>query len=183
MEPKYDKLKWKNDIKDFNMLWNSKTGFLIIDAAMNQMKITGYMHNRTRMMVGMFWTKYLLINPYHPKIGSQVGFSKVLLDAVGSSQNKLNHSWITELDYPGKKYAPKGVSLAGRPMNIGTDTIQKFDPRCIYIKKWLPHLKEIPNKDLLKWNEKIAIKYNYIHPAPIFDPKEKYKEWIQICKN
>jgi len=49
---------------------NSQTGFLIIDAAMNEMRITGFMHNRARMIVGMFWTKYLLINPFHPIYGS-----------------------------------------------------------------------------------------------------------------
>jgi len=64
---------------------NSQTGFLIIDAAMNEMKITGFMHNRARMIVGMFWTKYLLINPFHPIYGSQVGFSKLLVDAIGST--------------------------------------------------------------------------------------------------
>lgn len=183
MDTRYDKLKWKNSVKDYKVLWEAKTGFLLIDAAMNQMKLTGYMHNRTRMMVGVFWTKYLLINPYHPKLGSQVGYSRLLLDAVGPSQNKLNHSWITELDFPGKKYAPKGISLAGRPMNISNDVIKKFDPECIYIKRWLPHLKDIPNKDLKKWNTDIAIKYKNIHPGPIFDPKEKYQEWINICKN
>jgi deoxyribodipyrimidine photo-lyase len=157
-------------------MWDSKTGFLLIDAGMNQMKITGFLHNRLRMLLGVFWTKYLLINPFHPKYGSQVGFSQLLVDAIGPSQNAKNHAWITELDFPGKKYSTKGVPLSGRPMDISNKMIRKWDPKCIYIKRWLPHLKDIPNKEIYNW------KGNELHSGPIFDSKEKYKEWIQLCK-
>ena len=180
MDKRFDKIKWKNNKEEWNTLINSQTGFLIIDAAMNEMKTTGFMHNRARMIVGVFWTKYLLINPFHLKYGSQVGFSKYLVDAIGSTQNKMNHHWITELDYPGRKYSRKGVPLSGRPMKIGNDQIKKFDKECVYIKKWLPELKDIPNKELYKWNEEIYNKYK-IHYKPIFNEKEKYEEWIKAC--
>ena len=182
MDHRFDKIKWKNLKTDWQKLINAQTGFLIIDAAINEMKTTGFMHNRARMLVGIFWTKYLLINIFHPKYGSQVGFSSYLVDAIGPSQNKLNHQWITEFDYPGKKYAPANMPLAGRPMDPSNRIISKFDPECIYIKKWLSHLKHIPNGDLKKWNELIANQYNNIHPAPIFDRKEKYLEWLKACK-
>lgn len=178
----YNKIEWKNNKNDWKKLLSAKTGFLIIDAAINEMKITGFMHNRARMMVGMFWTKYLLIDTFHNKYGSQVGYSKYLVDAIGPSQNKMNQHWITEFDYPGKKYAPKNIPLAGRPMDISNNVIKKFDPNCEYIKKWMPKLRDIPNSDLFKWNKLIATKYNFIHPAPMFDSKEKYKEWIEKCK-
>ena len=29
--------------------------------------------------------------------------------------------------------------------------------------------------------KEIAEKYGNIHPGPIFDPKERYNEWIKIC--
>ena len=180
----YDKIKWRNNKlmeKEWKLLMESKTGFLIIDAAMNEMKITGFMHNRARMMVGMFWTKYLLINPFNLEYGSQTGFSRMLVDAIGSTQNKMNHHWITELDYPGKKYSAKGIPLSGRPMNISNDQIKKFDNDCIYIKKWLPHLNNIPNKDLYKWSNDLSNKYNNIHPGPIFDSKIRYQLWIDSC--
>ena len=176
-------IKWKNEKmkKEWELLMSSKTGFLIIDAAMCQMITTGYMHNRARMIVGMFWTKYLLINPFDIKYGSQTGFSRYLVDAIGSTQNKMNHHMITEYDYPGKKYSAKGVPMSGRPMNIANEMIKKFDPDCEYIKTWLPHLKDIPNKDLYKWSKEISEKYNSIHPPPIFDSKEKYAEWIEAA--
>ena len=183
MDSRYDNIKWSNNKKLWQKLINAETGFLIIDAAMNEMKTTGVMHNRARMIVGMFWTKYLHINIFHPKYGSQVGYSKYLVDAVGPSQNKFNHQWITEFDYPGKKYAPSTSKIAGRPMDPSNRMIHKFDPDCEYIKKWLPHLAEIPKNELVKWNEVIADKYDNIHPAPMFDHKIKYKEWIELCIN
>lgn len=178
IDERYNKLKWNNNPNDWNKLMDSKTGFLIVDAAINEMKITGFMHNRARMIVGYFWTKYLLIDSYHPIYGSQVGFSKYLVDAIGCSQNKLNHAWITELDYPGKRYAPKGVPLAGRPMDISNSIIKKFDPTCEYIKKWLPHMQHIPIKKIFKWDEDYD---EIIHPGPMFNPKERYREWINLC--
>jgi deoxyribodipyrimidine photolyase len=30
--------------------------------------------------------------------------------------------------------------------------IKKYDKECIYIKRWLPELKNIPNNDIYKWN-------------------------------
>ena len=181
IDERYDLLDWHNSksAKYWQNMWDSKTGFLLIDAGMNQMKITGFLHNRLRMLLGVFWTKYLLINPFHPKYGSQVGFSQLLVDAIGPSQNAKNHAWITELDFPGKKYSTKGVPLSGRPMDISNKMIRKWDPECIYIKRWLPHLKDIPNKEIYNWKGNEM----HLHPGPIFDSKEKYKEWIQLCKN
>jgi deoxyribodipyrimidine photo-lyase len=182
MDDRYNKIKWKNNKKDWKKIIESKTGFLLVDAAMNQMKITGFMHNRARMIVGVFWTKYCLIDSFHPKYGSQVGYSKYLLDAIGISQNKMNHQWITEFDYPGKKYAPKGIGMAGRPMDISNKNIKKFDPKGEYIKKWLPEFKNVDLKKLINWDKK-SFQQTNIHFPPMFDdPKKKYKEWIQACK-
>jgi deoxyribodipyrimidine photo-lyase len=182
MDQRYNRIKWRNSKNEWEKLINSQTGFLIIDAAINQMKTTGYMHNRARMIVGIFWTKYLLINIFDPSYGSQVGFSKYLVDAIGPTQNKFNHQWITEFDFPGKKFAPSNAPIAGRPMDPSNKIIARFDPECIYIKKWLPHLKDVSNKYLIKWNNDIETKYNNIHPGPMFDPKIKYKEWIDKCR-
>lgn len=182
MDKRFDNIPWKNDSKEWKIMMHSKTGFLLIDAAINQMKISGFLHNRARMILGIFWTKYLMINIYHPVYGSQVGFSKYLVDCAGTSQNKLNHAWITELDFAGRRYAKANASLSGRPMKIGNEQIKRFDKDCIYIKKWLPHLKNVPNKDIYSWDHDKYLQYNKIHPSPIFDQSERYNQWIQLCK-
>jgi len=185
IDTRYNKLKWTKEptkstksYKEWELMMKSKTGFLLIDAALEEIKKTGYMHNRCRLIVGCFSVKYLLINPLCRYIGLNDWFSRHLVDC-STSQNKLNCQWVTELDFPGKKFAPSGSVLAGRPMNISNEMIKKWDPNCIYIKKWLPHLKDVDNNILYKWD----IKYNEkIHPKPIFNTKERYNEWIELCK-
>lgn len=182
IDERFDKIQWKkNNKKEWDILLNAKTGFLLVDAGINEMIQTGYMHNRIRMIVGVFWTKYLRINPFDPIYGSQVGYSKYLLDAIGGSQNKLNHQWCSgDLDFPGRQFSVKDT-LSGRPMDISNDAIKKFDKECKYIKRWLPEFKDIPNQDIYKWDKNMYERY-HIHTPPMFNPTERYKEWIISTK-
>ena len=186
IDPRYEKIKWIKKIpnknsqtwKEWELMMSSQTGFLLVDAAIQELLHTGFMHNRCRMIVGVFSVKYLGINPLCRYIGLNDWFSRYLLDC-STSQNKLNSQWITELDFPGKKFAPSSAPIAGRPMNISNSMIKKWDPECTYIKKWLPHLASVNNKILYGWDNKYDVS---IHPKPIFDPKIRYIEWIKSCK-
>lgn len=186
IDPRYEKIKWVKEIpnktskawKEWELMMDSKTGFLLVDAAIQELIHTGFMHNRCRMIVGVFSVKYLGINPLCRYIGLNDWFSRHLVDC-STSQNKLNTQWVTELDFPGKKFAPSSAPIAGRPMNISNSVIKKWDPDCIYIKKWLPHLASIDNKILYGWDTKYNIS---VHPKPIFDPKIRYAEWIKSCE-
>jgi deoxyribodipyrimidine photo-lyase len=175
IDSRFDKIKWRNSKKEWETLMDAKTGFLLVDASINELKNTGYIHNRARLILGAFWIKYLQIDINHPIYGSQVGFSKYLLDAIGCSQNKMNHHWLLDIDYGGMRFGKKGT-ISGRRIDISNTKIKEYDPDCIYIKKWLPHLKDIPNIELYKW------KGNILHPAPIFNPDERYNEWIKLTK-
>ena len=53
-------IKWRHNQKEIEAWKNGKTGFPLIDAAMLQLKYEGWMHNRLRMVVAMFFTKNLL---------------------------------------------------------------------------------------------------------------------------
>ena len=185
IDPRFDKLTERlkpfleRGKKELMLLWKCQTGFLLIDAAMKQLTVTGYCHNRGRLLLGIFWTKYLLIDMLHPKYGSQVGFSSQLVDAIGTSQNKMNHHWLLDFDYPGRRF---GKGISGRPLDISNINIKKYDPECAYIKKWLPELKDISNKDLYKWDKQSAETNGGVHPYPIFDSKERYHEWKKITE-
>ena len=165
--------------KEWEIMMDSKTGFLIIDAGIQEIKKTGFMHNRCRLIIGTFSVKYLQINPLCRYVGLNDWFSRHLVDCI-TSQNKLNCQWVTELDFPGKKFAPSTSVIAGRPMSINNQMIKKWDPDCTYIKKWLPHLADIDNKILYKWDTEFD---DNLHPGPIFDSKSRYQEWILLCKN
>jgi deoxyribodipyrimidine photo-lyase len=176
---KFKSEKNKRSYREWELMMQSQTGFLLVDAALKEILTTGYMHNRCRLIVGVFSVKYLLINPLCRYVGLHDWFSRNLVDCI-TSQNKLNCQWTTELDFPGKKFAPSSSVIAGRPMSISNLMIKKWDPTCEYIKKWLPHLANIDNKILYNWDTKFD---KSIHPKPIFDSKQRYKEWIKLCAN
>ena len=56
------------------------------------------------------------------------------------------------------------------------------DPNCDYIKKWIPELADVPNKDIFKWGE-IYSKYKSTgYPKPIVDYTAMRKEIVEIYK-
>ena len=175
IDSRYNKIKWKKSKKEWELMMKSQTGFLLIDAAISELLQTGFVHNRARLILGYFSVKYLHINPLESWIGLNSWFSRYLVDCI-TSQNKLNCQFITELDFSGKQFSRKVID--GRPFNIDNEQIKKYDRDCKYIKKWLPHLENIDNSVLYKWSK---LGNKSIHPLPIFDPKERYKEWINLC--
>ena len=46
----------------FKSLKKGLTGYPIVDAGMRELYLTGWMHNRVRMIVGSFLVKHLLID-------------------------------------------------------------------------------------------------------------------------
>lgn len=128
-KPQYDRIKWRNNEDEF-MLWcNGKTGYPIVDAGMRELNSTGFMHNRVRMITASFLTKHLLIDWRW----GEYYFAKKLLDYELSSNNG-NWQWAAGTGCDAAPYF--------RIFNPYLQT-EKFDPRHIYIKKWVPEFSEI----------------------------------------
>ncbi len=125
----YNHLQWLHDEEGFNKWCKGKTGFPIVDAGMRELNATGFMHNRVRMITGMFLTKYLLIDW---KWG-EAYFAEKLLDFELSSNNG-GWQWS----------AGTGVDAAPyfRIFSMEEQT-KRFDPNFIYIKKWIPEFQEL----------------------------------------
>jgi len=120
---KYDEIQWKNDKKDFQNWCDGKTGYPIVDAGMQELKITGYMHNRARMIVAGFLCKHLLIDW---RWGERY-FSLKLLDYELSSNNG-NWQWAAGTGCDSAPYF--------RIFNPITQQ-NRFDKDFIYIKRWI----------------------------------------------
>jgi deoxyribodipyrimidine photo-lyase len=163
---KYENIKW-NTNNDLLEKWkNGLTGFPLIDAAMRQLKICGWMHNRCRMVVASFLVKNLLIDW---RKGEQ-HFAKSLVDYDPSSNNG-GWQWCASTGTDSQPY-----------FRIFSPTLQmkKFDNNCDYIKKWIPELKDISNKIILNWELKQYPNINY--PKPIINVKETSKIFIKTFK-
>jgi deoxyribodipyrimidine photo-lyase len=128
----YRKIKWDNNYKYFRKWQKGLTGFPIIDAAMRQLQQEGWMHNRARMIVASFLTKDLLIDW---RLGEEY-FAQNLMDYELAS-NVGGWQWAASVGTDAQPYF--------RVFNPTTQSI-KFDPQGLYIKKYLPELKEVPIK-------------------------------------
>ncbi len=121
---KYDSIVWRNNKDDFEKWKSGETGFPLVDAGMRELKNTGFMHNRIRMLVASFLTKHLLIDW---KWG-EAYFAEKLLDYELASNNG-NWQWAAGTGVDAQPYF--------RIFNP-TSQIDKFDKNKIYIKKWIP---------------------------------------------
>ena len=94
-------------------------------------------HNRGRMIVASFLTKNLLVDW---RIGEKY-FAQNLID-YNMSANNGGWQWASGSGTDAQPYF--------RIFNPYTQSL-KFDNDCVYIKKWLPQLKDIPNKHIHNW--------------------------------
>ena len=123
---KYDKIRWRNNPKEFEAWCNGKTGYPLVDAGMRQLNETGYMHNRVRMVTASFLVKHLLIDW---RWGERY-FAKKLLDFELSSNNG-NWQWAAGTGCDSAPYF--------RIFNP-IEQLKKFDSNLVYTKKWINDL-------------------------------------------
>lgn len=164
LNPKYRNIKWENNQKALKAWQEGRTGFPIVDAAMMEMNITGYMHNRGRLIVSNFLIRMLHINWQE----GEHYFAKTLYD-YDPAQN--NFGWEISAFTSGTESRPVNQTI----MNPWIQS-KSFDKDASYIKKWLPILKDIPPNHLHSWNKyaDTYIKEGLKYPAPIIDyEKEK----------
>ena len=126
---KYNNVQWRNDPEEFEKWKNGLTGYSIIDAGMRELNVTGYMHNRVRMIVAGFLCKHLLIDWRW----GEAYFAKKLLDFELSSNNG-NWQWAAGTGCDAAPYF--------RIFNP-TEQVKKFDPDLVYIKRWVPELNSL----------------------------------------
>ena len=156
-----NKIKWTNSKQFFEAWCEGKTGYPIVDAGMRQMNETGFMHNRLRMITSMFLIKHLHVDW---KWGEKY-FATKLIDYDPASNNG-GWQWSAGTGTDFKNFY--------RMFNPWTQT-KRFDQNCIYIKEWIPELKNIPSKEILSWDTSHE-KYKNVYEPPIVNHKEQRKK-------
>jgi len=137
-------IPWRNNESEFAAWKEGRTGIPIVDAAMRQIKETGWMHNRARMIAASFLVKDLLID----WCWGEEWFMENLLDGDLAANNG-GWQWI----------ACTGTDAAPY-FRIFNPILQsaKFDPDGNYIRKWVPELREINAKDIhAPWEKGIKV--------------------------
>ena len=137
-------IKWRNNETEFSAWKNGQTGMPIVDAAMRQLKETGWMHNRARMIVASFLVKDLLIDWRW----GEAWFMENLLDGDLAANNG-GWQWTA------------GTGTDAAPyFRIFNPILQsaKFDPDGNYIRKWVPELRGLNAKEIhAPWEKEIKV--------------------------
>lgn len=171
----YENISWRSKEEaeeDWEAFIEGKTGFPFVDAGMRQLKRTGWMHNRLRMVVTSFackdlWLDWKDVHDY---------FKKMFVDAetaamVGGIQ------WAYSIGTDAQPYF-----RVFNPISQG----EKYDPQGKYIRKWVTELEEVPDEHIHKphkMNEEQQKKYNITidkdYPRPIVDHGKRRKDAIE----
>jgi len=166
----YDKASDKQK-KEWKAWTNGTTGFPIVDASMRQINTIGYMENRARLIVASFLVKDMFWSPFE----GEKYFSQYLVDI----------DWIVNCASVGNWGWVSGGSVDTMPFfRVFSPLSQnlRFDPECIYIKTWIPELKDIPNEHIIEWNKYYNLYPDIKYPKPMLDHSSSAKKAIEKYK-
>jgi len=165
----FDRFPWQNNTKQLNAWKSGMTGYPIVDAGMRELRETGWMHNRVRMVTASFLVKHLRI---HWQEG-ETFFRDCLLD-FNEANNVAGWQWVAGC---GADAAP--YFRIFNPILQG----EKFDPLGNYVKKWIPELYNVPKKFIHKpWELDKSIKdfeLGKTYPKPIVIQEEARKAALE----
>lgn len=167
--PKFDSLPWSYNKQAYQRWCEGSTGFPIVDAGMREMNETGFMHNRVRMITASFLIKDLHIDW---RWGEKY-FAQTLID-YDPAVNNGNWQWVASTGSDAQPY-----------FRIFNPWLQqrKWDPECIYIKKWIPELHSCTSKVIHTWNEKTSHGQYKKYPAPMVDHQNEAEKTLQAYQS
>ena len=160
-------IQWRHSGDELEAFYTGRTGFPIVDAGIRQMLAEGWMHNRLRMVVAMFFTKNML---HDWRLGEKF-FMQNLIDGDFSSNNG-GWQWSSSTGTDSAPYF--------RIFNPITQS-QNFDPAGEFIKKFIPELIDVPVAQIHQPKSDLFSSTNY--PAPMLNLKESRVRAIQAFKD
>ena len=118
---------------DFAAWSQGRTGYPLVDAGMRQLWITGWMHNRARLVTASFLVKHLLLDW---RRGAK-WFWNTLVDA-DYANNSQNWQWIAGTGFDSQPFYRIMAPLAQSEKFSAAD----------YIRRWVPELAHLSDADI-----------------------------------
>lgn len=165
LRPGFLAMPWRSDDEMFERWCFGKTGYPLVDAGMRQMVISGWMHNRVRMVTASFLTKDLLMRWQD----GERFFAKRLAD-YDPAVNPFNWQWVAGCGADAAPY-----------FRIFNPVVQgrKFDPDGRYVREWVPELRKLPATWIHEpWKapadvlEEAGVRLGTDYPLPMIDHAE-----------
>ena len=129
----FDSFPWRagpESIADLRAWQQGRTGYPLVDAGMRDLWVTGWMHNRVRMLTASFLIKHLLIDWRR----GEEWFWDTLVDADYGA-NATNWQWSAGSGVDANLFVRIMAPLTQSP---------KFDAAA-YIRRWVPELAHLPD--------------------------------------
>ncbi|MEO5965619.1 MAG: FAD-binding domain-containing protein, partial [Candidatus Limnocylindrales bacterium] len=123
-------LAWRDAPDELDAWAEGRTGYPVVDAAMRQLRASGFVHNRARMVAASFLTKDLLLDW---RLG-EAEFMRHLTDGDVASNNG-GWQWTASTGTD-----PQPWFRIFNPVLQGT----RFDPDGAYVRRWVPELAGAP---------------------------------------
>ncbi len=161
-KPAFDALRW-DSAPDLLQAWcDGRTGYPLVDAAMRQLAVSGYMHNRLRMVAASFLSKDLGLDWRQ----GEAWFAEKLLD-FDLAANNGGWQWAASTGCDAQPWF--------RIFNPVTQS-EKFDPEGRFIRRYVPELSSVANKFIhAPWKMNAAeqaacgVRIGHDYPAPVVD--------------
>ncbi len=174
-KPAFTSMPWQQNEDGFEAWKEGRTGYPIVDAGMRELKATGFMHNRVRMICASFLTKHLLV----PWQWGARWFWDTLVDA-DLANNSGGWQWVA------------GCGADASPwFRIFNPVLQgrKFDPEGAYVRRWVPELTDLPDRHLhAPWelppmlSASSGVTLGETYPHPIVDHATAREAALQAYK-
>ena len=160
-KPEFARLSYDRPGAQLEAWQEGRTGFPIVDAGMRQLRATGWVHNRVRMIVASFLVKDLHVEWQH-------GARHFLHWLVDGDLASNNHGW---------QWVAGSGTDASPFFRVFNPTTQgkKFDPRGDYVRRWVEELsdpEQVPDPHDPDPDTRDLVGY----PAPMVDHKAERQE-------
>jgi deoxyribodipyrimidine photo-lyase len=161
LRPELAALAYDEPGSRFDAWREGRTGYPIVDAGMRQLRASGWVHNRVRMIVASFLVKDLHVEWQH---GGR-HFMRWLVDGDLAS-NQHGWQWVA-----GSGTDPAPYFRVFNPTSQGA----KFDPDGHYVRRWVPELADVATKHVhAPWTSPDGVPEGY--PEPIVDHQQERRE-------
>jgi deoxyribodipyrimidine photo-lyase len=176
-KPQYNGIPWitkKTATSSQKKQWinwvNGTTGIPIVDACMRELKYTGYMHNRGRLISASFLVKHLF---WSWEEGERY-FATSLID-YDPIVNNGNWQWVSGSGTDSQPYF--------RILNPWSQS-KRFDPEAEYIHKWVPELSDVPPNHIHTWYDSHKMYGSSIpYPKPIVEHGSRRDAALHAYRN
>ncbi|HJU84256.1 MAG TPA: deoxyribodipyrimidine photo-lyase [Holophagaceae bacterium] len=165
----FEGFPWLDDEPAFAAWTEGRTGFPVVDAAARQLRETGFVHNRARMITASFLAKHLLQDWRR----GEANYLTWLTDG-NWAQNNAGWQWSA------------GCGCDAQPwFRIFNPVLQgeRFDPEGRYVRAFLPELAELDARWIHRpWTAPEPLRKRLDYPGPIVDPSIARERFLDTAR-